>query len=60
VATGPSQLIKVAFWWQKSAEIPGKSGKELRVFTPKRGKTRKYKEETSDPGGITNSKRTPV
>jgi len=44
---------KVAIWWQKSAEIPGKSGKDLSICAPNYGKTGKYKEETSDSSGIT-------
>ena len=48
---------KVAIWWQKSLEIAGKSGKNLRNSVPKRGKIGKYKEETFYPVGATKKLR---
>jgi len=53
VAIVPDQAQKVAIWWQKSWENPGRSGKKLMNSVPKCGKTGKYKEETSDSSGIT-------
>jgi len=49
---------KVAIRWQKSAEFSGKSGKKLSDSSSKRGKIRKYKEETSDSSGITSKDKT--
>jgi hypothetical protein len=46
----------VAIWWQKSSEIPGKSGKDLSICAANCGKTGKYKEETSNPSGITKKR----